>query len=95
MRWRHPDRGLIPPSRFIPVAEQSGLIEGLGQEALREVVMQLRKWLDAGVPIVPVAVNVSPLQLARGDFAAQVAQLSRNGMSTRAGCASRSPSPRS
>jgi predicted signal transduction protein with EAL and GGDEF domain len=77
MRWRHPDRGIIPPSRFIPVAEQSGLIEGLGHEALREVIAQLRRWLDAGVPIVPVAVNVSPLQLGRGDFAAQVAQLSK------------------
>jgi diguanylate cyclase (GGDEF)-like protein/PAS domain S-box-containing protein len=78
MRWRHPDRGLIPPSRFIPVAEQSGLIEGLGHEALREVVAQLRRWLDAGVPIVPIAVNVSPVPLERVDFAAQVAQLSKD-----------------
>jgi diguanylate cyclase (GGDEF)-like protein/PAS domain S-box-containing protein len=79
MRWRHPDRGLIPPSRFIPVAEQSGLIVELGRQALRDVIAQLREWLDADVPVVPIAVNVSPLQFDRLDFAAQVAQLSKEG----------------
>jgi predicted signal transduction protein with EAL and GGDEF domain len=77
MRWRHPDRGLIPPSRFIPVAEQSGLIVELGQQALREAVAQLREWLDADVPVVPIAVNVSPLQLERLDFAGTVTALSK------------------
>jgi diguanylate cyclase (GGDEF)-like protein/PAS domain S-box-containing protein len=77
LRWRHPDRGLIPPSRFIPVAEQSQLIVDLGQQALRDVIIQQRRWLDAGVPIVPIAVNVSPAQFERVDFAGQVAQLSK------------------
>jgi predicted signal transduction protein with EAL and GGDEF domain len=69
MRWRHPTLGLVPPSRFIPAAEKIGLIGSLGQTALVAVLSQLRLWLDAGIPCVPVAVNVSPVQLARGDFA--------------------------
>jgi diguanylate cyclase (GGDEF)-like protein len=75
MRWRHPELGQISPARFVPIAEQSGLILELGQFALREVLAQQRRWLDDGVPIVPIAVNVSPLQLERQDFAALVAQM--------------------
>jgi len=75
MRWRHPKKGMIPPAQFIPVAEKSGLIVELGQHALEIVLAQARAWLDADVPIVPIAVNVSPLQLDRYDFAALVAQL--------------------
>jgi diguanylate cyclase (GGDEF)-like protein len=75
MRWRHPELGLIPPSQFVPIAEKSGLIVQLGQQALQHVLARLRGWIDANVPIVPVAVNVSPLQFERTDFAAVVAQL--------------------
>jgi diguanylate cyclase (GGDEF)-like protein len=75
MRWRHPEMGLIPPARFIPVAEKSDLIIEIGQQALRGVLLQQREWLDADVPVVPIAVNVSPLQIERLDFAAQVRQL--------------------
>ncbi|HUO67059.1 MAG TPA: EAL domain-containing protein, partial [Gammaproteobacteria bacterium] len=62
----------IPPARFIPVAEKSGLILELGQRALRDVLKQQRSWLDANVPVVPIAVNVSALQVDRLDFAALV-----------------------
>jgi diguanylate cyclase (GGDEF)-like protein len=75
MRWRHPDVGPIPPARFIPVAEKSGLILELGQRALKEVLKQQRAWLDENVPVVPIAVNVSALQVDRLDFAAQVKRL--------------------
>jgi len=75
MRWRHPEIGPIPPARFIPVAEKSGLILELGQHALREVLRQQRGWLDEDVPVVPIAVNVSALQVDRLDFAAQVKRL--------------------
>jgi diguanylate cyclase (GGDEF)-like protein/PAS domain S-box-containing protein len=75
MRWRHPERGLIPPIQFIPVAEKSGLIAELGMQALTQVIAQIRGWLDRDVPIVPVAINVSPVQLERTDFAQVVAQL--------------------
>jgi diguanylate cyclase (GGDEF)-like protein/PAS domain S-box-containing protein len=75
MRWRHPERGVIPPGQFIPVAEKTGLIVELGLQALTEVVRQIRAWLDAEVPIVPIAVNVSPLQFDRTHFAAEVARV--------------------
>ena len=77
MRWRHPEIGMIAPTQFIPVAEKSGLIVELGQVALRQVLAQLREWIDAKVPIVPIAVNVSPLQFDRSDFAALVVQYAR------------------
>jgi diguanylate cyclase (GGDEF)-like protein/PAS domain S-box-containing protein len=77
MRWRHPERGLIPPGQFIPVAEKSGLIVELGGQALTQVMAQVRAWLAKGVPVVPVAVNVSSLQIDRTDFAALVSDLAR------------------
>lgn len=75
MRWRHPEMGLIPPSRFIPIAEKSGLIIQLGQQAVGEVLKQLRVWLDSGLTCYPVNVNVAPQQLMRTDFPALVKQL--------------------
>jgi diguanylate cyclase (GGDEF)-like protein/PAS domain S-box-containing protein len=75
MRWRHPELGMIMPAHFIPAAEKTGLIVELGQQALRLVFSQMREWLDAGVPIVPVAINVSTMQFDRTDFAALVSQL--------------------
>jgi diguanylate cyclase (GGDEF)-like protein len=75
MRWRHPEMGSIPPGRFIPVAEKTGLIVELGQQALEAVLAQQRAWLEDGVPVVPIAVNVSPLQVERQDFADVVAKL--------------------
>ncbi|MDE2294122.1 MAG: EAL domain-containing protein [Gammaproteobacteria bacterium] len=68
LRWRHPVRGSIPPGDFIPVAEQSGFIDALGEQAIRLVCRQLRAWRDDLVPIVPVAVNVSAHQLERRGF---------------------------
>ncbi len=74
MRWRHPDMGIVPPARFIPVAERSGMILPLGEQALVTVLAQLRDWQAAKVPCVPVAVNVSALQLERSEFALTVRQ---------------------
>lgn len=68
MRWRHPERGLIAPSDFIPIAEQSGFIDALGEQAIRLVCRQLRSWRDDFVPLVPIAVNVSPRQIERPGF---------------------------
>lgn len=75
IRWKHPDMGLISPGRFISVAERSGLISDLGEFALRMVMAQQRTWLDNGVPIVPIAVNISPAQMERTDFVALVQKL--------------------
>jgi len=62
-RWRHPDRGDIPPTEFIPVAEESGLITALGEWVLRRACLDGQAW-----PGLLVAVNVSPLQFRRTDF---------------------------
>ena len=65
-RWRHPQRGLVPPGQFIPLAERFGLIDALGEKILRLVGTQLREWTVDLVPLVPIAINVSPRQLERG-----------------------------
>jgi EAL domain-containing protein (putative c-di-GMP-specific phosphodiesterase class I) len=62
VRWRHPTKGIIGPSEFIPVAEKSGLIVPLGQWAMREACRQSKQWLDAGIAPPSVAVNLSGLQ---------------------------------
>jgi diguanylate cyclase (GGDEF)-like protein/PAS domain S-box-containing protein len=67
-RWPHPERGLVPPHQFIPVAEETGLIIRLGEWVLREACRQCRWWQDHGKPLVRVAVNVSPLQFAGAGF---------------------------
>ena len=67
-RWTHPRLGNISPADFIPTAERSGLIIELGKHVLRAVCHQLSAWRDAGVPLVPIAVNVSWLQLQSAGF---------------------------
>ncbi len=72
MRWEHPERGLIPPARFIPLAEETGVIEALGQFAIAEACRQVRAWSDEGLEIEHVAVNVSPRQFRNGAVADHV-----------------------
>jgi diguanylate cyclase (GGDEF)-like protein len=68
MRWRHPERGLVSPGAFIPLAERSGLIHPLGAWALEEAAAQARRWEARGLPPLVVSVNVSPVQLAQGEL---------------------------
>ena len=69
MRWRHPERGLVSPVEFIPVAEESGLITELGEWALGEAARQIVRWQQQGLPVPRVAVNLSPRQFRDADLA--------------------------
>jgi len=63
IRWRHPERGLLSPLEFIRIAEQTGLIVPIGEYVVRRVCAQLADWRGQGLPVQPVSVNVSALQL--------------------------------
>lgn len=69
VRWQHPERGLISPSHFIPLAEESGLIVPLGEWLLREAGRQQKEWMEAGLHVGKIALNLSPRQLRQRDFA--------------------------
>ena len=65
LRWQHPELGLVPPSRFIPVAEQSGLIIEIGAWVLTEACRQMQLWRSMGLGDLTISVNVSSLQFQR------------------------------
>lgn len=73
IRWQHPEHGEIPPARFIPVAEESNLINSIGEWVLLEACRQNAEWIRQGLPPVIVAVNLSAVQLRQASLAEQVA----------------------
>jgi diguanylate cyclase (GGDEF)-like protein len=75
LRWSHPTRGLILPSQFITVAEDSGLILPIGAWVLRQACTQARAWADAGLFLKNMAVNISALQFRNGSFLEDVAAI--------------------
>ncbi|WP_133718844.1 EAL domain-containing protein [Methylocaldum gracile] len=68
LRWQIPDQGLLSPNRFIPLAEETGLIVPLGEWVLRTACRCMKAWLDAGLPLEMLAVNLSPRQFQQGDL---------------------------
>jgi diguanylate cyclase (GGDEF)-like protein len=72
LRWHHPTRGNIPPSEFIPLAEETGLIVQLGSFVLHEACRQASDWRNRGLLSGRIAVNVSSLELSREDYAESV-----------------------
>jgi len=73
LRWRHPQHGMVSPAVFIPIAERSGLIHGLGNWVIDEACRQMQAWADAGMRM-RVAINISVHQLRRGDLVARIEQ---------------------
>jgi diguanylate cyclase (GGDEF)-like protein len=75
MRWLHPVHGMIPADQFIPVAEETGLIVPMGNFVLHRTLQTMSAWRQAGIPLVPVSLNVAPAQLQRGELQATIATL--------------------
>lgn len=81
VRWNHPQKGMIPPGNFIPLAEESGMIVQIGDWVLEEACRQNKAWQDAGLPLMPVSVNLSIRQFVQNDLASKVsAVLEKTGL---------------
>ncbi|MDB5806355.1 MAG: response regulator receiver modulated sensor-containing diguanylate [Betaproteobacteria bacterium] len=74
IRWNDPRTGLVPPGRFIPILEETGLIYDVGRWALHCALADYLRWRAAGLPVVRIAVNMSPLQLRNKDFVGEISQ---------------------
>lgn len=72
LRWRHPEHGLLLPGSFIPLAERYGLMPALGNRVIGQVITQIACWHASQLPVVPVWVNVSALQLIHGDLGSTI-----------------------
>ncbi|HWR42478.1 putative bifunctional diguanylate cyclase/phosphodiesterase [Sporomusa sp.] len=75
LRWQHPERGLVPPMDFIPLAEETGLIVPIGEWVLRTACAQNKAWQDAGYPPVVMAVNLSGRQFRQPNFTGRVSHV--------------------
>src|SRR5690606_32155762 len=81
IRWQHPNRGLLPPMEFVPLAEESGLIVPIGDWLLESACAELAAWRRAGLPAVRLAVNLSALQVEQPHFVDKVIErLRANGL---------------
>ncbi|KAA3629461.1 MAG: EAL domain-containing protein [Proteobacteria bacterium] len=78
VRWQHPERGMVPPAVFIPVAEDAGLIPHIGDWVLHAACRQLRQWQDDGLPSIAMAVNISALQLQRPELPQEIGDVLRS-----------------
>lgn len=74
LRWRHPELGLVMPARFIPLAEEIGVIAGIGEWVMQAACVQAKAWHDAGFRELQVAVNLSAQQIVRPQFESEVAR---------------------
>jgi diguanylate cyclase (GGDEF)-like protein len=85
IRWNDPLTGMVPPARFIPILEETGLIHEVGRWALNRAMDDYLRWRNAGLPVVPIAVNLSPPQLRHRDFVAEVRRIVGMGANAAAG----------
>lgn len=75
VRWRHPELGIVPPDRFIPIAEDTGLIIALGEWVLREACKQAKLWMDEGHKTPRIGVNVSAKQFRQKNLAGKIGEI--------------------
>jgi diguanylate cyclase (GGDEF)-like protein len=75
LRWQHPEKGMISPGDFIPLAEETGLIEPIGEWVLRAACAQNKKWQDAGYPPVKVSVNMSARQFSKKNIVEMISDI--------------------
>jgi EAL domain-containing protein (putative c-di-GMP-specific phosphodiesterase class I) len=75
LRWHHPEKGMISPGDFIPLAEETGLIEPIGDWVLRAACKQNKKWQDAGYPAVKVSVNMSARQFSKKNLVENISNI--------------------
>jgi diguanylate cyclase (GGDEF)-like protein/PAS domain S-box-containing protein len=75
IRWRHPDRGLVEPAQFVPIAEDCGLIRPIGRWVVHEACRQAQAWQDAGLRPIPVSVNISALEFRNNSFLRNVVDI--------------------
>lgn len=68
LRWHHPEHGFMSPIQFIPIAEESGMIGLIGQWVIREACSQIQAWHHSGLPLMPISVNISPVEFRNKDF---------------------------
>ena len=78
IRWNDPETGLVPPIKFIPLLEETGMIVPVTRWVLREVVRTATAWQKKGLPLVPIAVNISPIDLRQQDFVRMVEETVRD-----------------
>jgi EAL domain-containing protein (putative c-di-GMP-specific phosphodiesterase class I) len=72
VRWHHPKKGIIPPEKFLAVAEETGLIIPLGEQMLRKICEECQVWLSAGLPVPRIAINLSEKEFRNRDLLATV-----------------------
>ncbi|WZL71929.1 EAL domain-containing protein [Clostridiaceae bacterium 35-E11] len=75
IRWRHPDLGMIPPGKFIPLTEETGFIVSLGNWILHKACEQIKTWQIQGLPAIPISVNLSPLQFKQKKLVENIVEI--------------------
>ncbi|MBS0380372.1 MAG: EAL domain-containing protein [Proteobacteria bacterium] len=77
LRWKHPNHGYVRPERFVSVAEEAGLIVPIGEFVMQRAIEDTVRWRQAGAAIVPVAINISAVQLQRTNLAENISRLTK------------------